>query len=158
MDLMQLSVKQIHKSLIKNNRSVAAAESCTGGLLSSLLTRFSGSSRYFKLGVVPYGSQAKHRILSIPAKMLKQKGSVSSDVARHMAQAVRKLAKSDFGIGITGIAGPTGGSPQKPVGTVFIAVSGKDKTISQEFHFTGNRTTIRNKSALKSLELLKTFF
>jgi len=68
------------------------------------------------------------------------------------------LTKTDFGIGITGIAGPTGGSPQKPVGTVFIAVSGKDKTISKKFHFTGSRTTIRNKSTLKALELLKEFF
>ena len=155
---MQLSVKQIHKFLIKNNQSLSVAESCTGGLLSSLLTRSSGSSVYFKLGVVAYSNQAKHRILSIPLKMMKQKGSVSRDVARSMAQAVRRLAKTDLGIGITGIAGPTGGSPQKPVGTVFIAVSGKRKTISKEFHFTGNRTTIRNKSALKALELLKEFF
>lgn len=155
---MQPSVKQIHKFLIKNKKSVAVAESCTGGLLCVFLTHSAGSSRYFKLGVITYSNQTKQRILNIPAKMIKQKGSVSGDVARYMAQAVRRLAKTDFGIGITGIAGPTGGSPQKPVGTVFIAVSGKDKTISQEFHFTGNRSRIRNASALKPLELLKTFF
>ncbi|MFH0826479.1 MAG: CinA family protein [Candidatus Omnitrophota bacterium] len=153
---MQLLEKQIHKFLIKNNKSLSVAESCTGGLLSSLLTRSSGSSRYFKLGVVTYSNQAKHRILSIPVKMMKQKGSVSMDVAKDMAQAVRRLAKTDFGIGITGVAGPTGGSPQKPIGTVFIAVSSQNKTIIKEFHFAGNRDRIRNASALKALELLKT--
>ena len=136
---------------------MAVAESCTGGLLSALLTRSSGSSRFFKLGVVTYSNEAKHLILKIPLKAIQEKSAVSSGIARKMAQRVKRLAKTDFGIGITGIAGPTGGSSQKPVGTVFIAVSDKNKTISRKFHFTGNRTTIRNKSAFKALELLKLF-
>ncbi|MFH1458343.1 MAG: CinA family protein [Candidatus Omnitrophota bacterium] len=156
--MIQRIVSQIHKLLIKNKKTMAVAESCTGGLLSSFLTHSSGSSRYFQLGVVAYSNNMKSTLLQVPPKMIEQKGAVSELIARRMAKSVRELAGTDFAIAITGIAGPTGGTPQKPIGTVFIAVSAKNKTICEEFHFTGNRTTIRNKSALKALELLKSFF
>lgn len=153
---MEGIVNQIHKALIKNKKTVAIAESCTGGLLSHLLTRFSGSSLYFILGIVVYSNRTKKGILKVPGQLIAKKGAVSQEAARRMALSVRKLAGSDFGIGVTGIAGPTGGSAGKPVGTVFIAIDSKNRKICKKFYFTGNRTAIRKKSALKSLELLNT--
>ncbi len=153
---MKAIINQIHRLLIKNKKTVAAAESCTGGLLSNLLTRLPGSSKYFVLGAVVYSNKAKQNILKIPAHLIAQKGAVSKDVAESLAKSVRSLAKTDFGIGITGIAGPGGGSKEKPVGTVFIAIASKNKKICKKFNFTGTRPSIRQKSALKALELLKT--
>ena len=151
---MQPIVNKIHSLLIKKRKTLATAESCTGGLLSKLLTDLPGSSKYFLLGLVTYGINAKEYVLKIPGKLIKTKGAVSKEVALQMARKVRNAAKADFGIGITGIAGPSGGTVQKPVGTVFIAVSSRDKKICQGFNFTGNRTIIRKKAALKALELL----
>lgn len=152
---MQPIVTQIHNLLIKNRKTISVAESCTGGLLSTFLTQISGSSKYFILGVVTYGNKAKENILKIPAKVISAKGAVSRYTAKKMAQSIRKIAKTDFGIGITGIAGPAGGTPQKPVGTVFIAMSSKNKTICKKFHFSGDRISIREKAAISALKLLK---
>ena len=152
---MQPIVPKIHSLLIKTSKTIAVAESCTGGLLSSLLTRLSGSSQYFILGVIVYSNKAKQGILKISPQIIGKIGAVSREVAEKMAESVRKLAKTDFGIGITGIAGPTGGTPQKPVGTVFIAIATRHKTICNKFHFTGTRAVIRQKAAIKSLELLR---
>lgn len=152
---MEPVINQVHRSLIKKQKTIALAESATGGLLSGLLTRISDSSRYFILGVVAYSNSAKETLLKIPHSLIAKKGAVSQEVAKEMAQAVRKLAKTDFGIGITGIAGPTGGSKEKPTGTVFIALDSTNKKICKKFHFIGNRITIRKKAALKALELLK---
>ncbi len=152
---MQDIIYQAHKFLIKIGKSVAVAESCTGGLVSRLLTQISGSSQYFILGVVAYSNQAKINILQVPTGLIAKKGAVSKEVAQRMAQSMRKLAKTDFGIGVTGIAGPTGGSKEKPVGTVFIAINSRKKNICKKYHFKGNRAAIRKKTALKSLELLR---
>ena len=152
---MQHIVNQINCLLIKNKKKIAVAESCTGGLTSNLLTQNSGSSQYFTLGVVAYSNAAKIKFLKIRPSLILKKGAVSKDVADKMAYAVRKLAKADFGIGISGIAGPTGGSIQKPVGTVFIALNGKNKKILKSYIFKGGRLAIRKKAALKALELLK---
>jgi nicotinamide-nucleotide amidase len=148
-------IEQIHKTLIKKQKTLAVAESCTGGLVSVLLTQIPGSSQYFILGVVVYSNKTKQTLLKIPARLIAKKGAVSKEVAQKMAQSVRKIAKADFGIGITGIAGPTGGTFKKPVGTVFIAIDGKNKKLCKKFLFKGNRIVIRKKSALKALELLK---
>jgi len=148
-------VKQIHKLLIEKRSTLATAESCTGGLLAKLLTDLPGSSKYFLLGVVSYSNRSKAKILKVPAKLITKYGAVSREVALKMAGGVQKLAKSDFAIAITGIAGPTGGSIAKPVGTVFIAVYAKRKKTCKKFKLTGNRDRIRRLSALKSLELLK---
>jgi len=152
---MEAIVKQIHKFLIKNKKIVAVAESCTAGLLSNLLTQIPGSSQYFILGVVAYSNQAKEAILKIPHSIITKNGAVSKEVACKMAQQIRKIFKTDFGIGITGIAGPAGGTLQKPVGTVFIAIDTKNKKICKKFHFKGSRLGIRRMAALKALELLK---
>jgi nicotinamide-nucleotide amidase len=152
---MQHIVSTIHSLLIKSHKTVAVAESCTGGLLSELLTDIPGGSKYFLLGVVAYSNKAKETLLRIPRPLLTRRGAVSKEVAKKMAESIRKLAKADFGIGITGIAGPTGGSPDKPIGTVFIAIDTNNKKICKKFNFAGNRTSVRNKAALKALELLK---
>jgi nicotinamide-nucleotide amidase len=148
-------VRQIHKSLLKSGQTVSVAESCSGGWLSRSLTYISGSSRYFLLGVVAYSNRAKIKVLKIPPALIKAKGAVCKEVALALAKNVRALANSDFGLGITGIAGPTGGSPQKPIGTVFIALSDKNKTVCRRFRFPGGRELIRRKSALQALALLK---
>jgi nicotinamide-nucleotide amidase len=152
---VQPIIKQIHKLLIKNKKTLAVAESCTGGVLSSFLTSISASSKYFVLGVVAYSNKIKSSILNIPVSLIAQKGAVSKEVAQNLSQAVRNLAKTDFGIGITGIAGPSGGSTRKPVGTVFISVNSKNGGICREFHFKGSRNDIQKAAALKALELLK---
>ncbi|MDD2702746.1 MAG: CinA family protein [Candidatus Omnitrophica bacterium] len=152
---MKNIVSQIHKLLVKKTLTVAAAESCTGGILSGILTSLSGSSKYFKLGVVVYSNEAKQRILKIPAKVIDAEGAVSAKVAGLMAEAVRKTARTDFGIGITGIAGPSGGTDRKPVGTVYIAVASAGKTVCLKRIFKGSRGSIRKQSALKTLELLR---
>jgi len=147
---------KIHRILLGRKIRVAVAESCTGGLLASLLTRYPGSSRYFILGLITYSNQSKEKLLKVPASLIAKNGAVSQPVALAMARRVRMLAQSDFGLGVSGIAGPspTGSSCQKPVGTVFIAASGKAKTLSGEFHFKGSRIQIKMMAALKSLELL----
>jgi len=153
---MEAIVNQIHKLLIKSNSTISAAESCTGGILASLLTQYSGSSQYFVLGLITYSNAAKTGVLKISKALIERKGAVSQEVARAMAKGVRRLAKTDFALSTTGIAGPTGGSMQKPVGTVFIAIASKNKLICKKFHFKGSRSAIRKSAALKSLELLKT--
>jgi len=152
---MKAIVKQIHKLLIKNNLKLGVAESCTGGLLSELLTRLPGSSEYFILGLITYSNEAKIRLLKIPASLIIKKGAVSKEVALRMAESVKKLVQADCSIGITGIAGPAGGSKIKPVGTVFIAVRAKNKIICRKFIFKGKRLRIQRKAALESLALLK---
>lgn len=152
---MERIVKLIHRLLIKKEKTLAVAESCTAGIVCDLLTRISDSSRYFILGIVAYSNKAKVNILKIPKHIILKKGAVSKEVAALMAKSVRTIAKTDFGIGITGIAGPTGGSKEKPVGTVFIAVDAKNNKICKKFRFEGNRLAIRERAALKSLRLLK---
>lgn len=151
---MENYTKQLHTLLIKNAKTIAVAESCTGGLLSSLLAKNSGSSKYFILGVIAYSNSAKKDILKIPKQVIAKNGAVSKEAAQKMAQFVRILAKTDFGVGITGIAGPTGATPGKPIGTVFIAVSAKNKLICRRFQFKGSRLTIRKTAALTALKLL----
>jgi len=121
-----------------------------------MLTQLPGSSKYFILGVTSYSNTAKKNILKIPAKVISRNGAVSKKVATLMAENVRKIAGTDIGVGITGIAGPSGGLTQKPVGTVFIALSTRNTTICKKFIFKGSRTAIREQSALKALQLLKT--
>ncbi|MFA5200685.1 MAG: nicotinamide-nucleotide amidohydrolase family protein [Candidatus Omnitrophota bacterium] len=152
--MFRKKLREIHNKLLTGKKTVSVAESCTGGLVSSLLTSESGSSGYFLLGVVAYSNKSKEKILGIPAKIIKKYGAVSCHVAKLMAENIRKKAGSDFGVSITGIAGPGGALKNKPVGTVFIGLSKKNKNICKEFLFCGNRQNIRNKSAREALHLL----
>ena len=148
-------LKQLHEKLRKNGKTVAVAESCTGGQLCSLLTSLPGSSDYFLLGVVTYSNKSKEMILSIPVETIARYGAVSRQVTILMAENIRKKTLADFGLGITGIAGPAGATAAKPVGTVYICVSSKNKNICRKFHFPGNRENIRKKSTQEALRLLK---
>ncbi|MFA4989601.1 MAG: CinA family protein [Candidatus Omnitrophota bacterium] len=153
--IMQNPIKQAHLRLLKSRKTIATAESCTAGLLSALLTQLPDSAQYFILGITTYSNRSKKNILKIPASIIRKKGAVSQETALLMAQNVRKLAQADLGISITGIAGPTGATSRKPVGTVFIALSAKNKTICKKFIFKGNRSSVRKQASLKALLLLK---
>lgn len=142
------------KKLSSCAKTLAVAESCTGGLLSHLLTNVPGSSKYFVLGVVTYSNALKTKLLKIPKGLILKYGAVSEQVCLKMASGVRKTAGADFGIGITGVAGPSGGSKEKPVGTVFIALDAKNKKICRKFLFKGNRLQIKMKSAKEALRLI----
>lgn len=146
--------KQAHKKLLENKKTIAVAESCSGGLLSCLLTDISGSSEYFLLGVVAYSNSSKQTILDIPAQTIAKYTAVSAQIAVLMAKNARKKAKSDLALSITGIAGPTGATADKPVGTVFICLSDKNKNDCRKFLFRGSRQDIRKKSAQEALRLL----
>ena len=151
---MEKALKKLHRLLIISARTVATAESCTGGLLSKLLTDIPGSSGYFILGLVTYSNKAKEKLLSIPRALIARKGAVSKEVALAMASAVRRKAGSDFGIGITGIAGPGGKTETRKVGTVFICIDGKNRNICRKFIFMGNRHKVRKSAALEAIKLL----
>jgi nicotinamide-nucleotide amidase len=153
---MQNLARLVHSALLKRHKSVAIVESCTGGLLCAQLTSLSGSSAYLILGIVAYSNYSKRKLLGIPLNLINRKGAVSAEVAAKMAQAVRKIAKSDFGIGITGIAGPTGATASKPLGTVYIAIATPRKTLCRRLQLRGSRSAIRKQSVLKALQLLKT--
>jgi len=152
---MQALAAKTHKLLIKNKHTLAVAESCTGGLLSSILTSRSGSSAFFILGAIVYSNFSKHLLLKIPMSLINKHGAVSRPVAEALAKNIRQIAKTDYGISITGIAGPRGGTLAKPVGTVFISASSKTKLICRRFQFKGTRSSIRQQSSLWALKLLQ---
>lgn len=151
----QTAEKTIAAYLTQNQQTLALAESCTGGYLSHLITALPGSSTYYKGGIVAYSNEIKTRILQIPEQILMQEGAVSETTVILMANNVKSLFKSDYAIAISGIAGPGGGSIEKPVGTVWVAIDGQNKTISHLFQF-GNieREMIIRKTAIYSLALL----
>jgi len=146
--------KKIATLLTQKKKTLSVAESCTGGLLSACLTAIAGSSKFFRLGLVVYANEAKEKLLSIPSLTLLSSGAVSRNVAEAMAQNVRKYLETDFGLGITGIAGPSGGTKTKPVGLVYVAVSSKNKTLSAKYLFKGTRNKIRSLAVNESLGLL----
>ena len=145
-------------SLMKSSGlTLAVGESCTGGLLSHKITNVSGSSEYFIGGIIAYHNDIKRILLNVPTQVLKKFVAVSEETALAMAHGVKTKLVSDIGIAITGIAGPTGGSKIKPVGTVFIAISGKTKKECKRFLFKGNRKTIKLSASNKALNMLKEF-
>lgn len=143
--------------LVRRGRTVALAESCTGGLVSKMLTDRAGSSRYMAEGVVAYSNAAKTRHLGVPARHFRKggAGAVSGPVARAMAEGVRTRAGADYGVAITGIAGPGGDGSRKPVGLVFIACASRRGTVVKQFRFKGDRAWIRERSAVMALDLLR---
>lgn len=152
-DLISQAEKIVHLYIDKGWRLVTA-ESCTGGLIAACLTSVSGSSLVLERGFVTYSNASKHEELGIPEQLLEARGAVSEEVAISMADGARKAAKVDVGISVTGIAGPKGGSENKPVGLVYIAVSTEKKTEARRFKFDGDRTEIRRQSVVKALSWL----
>ena len=143
--------------MTEKNLKIACAESCTGGLLTSRLTDVAGSSNYVEGSIVSYSNEVKNKILHVDAETLKNFGAVSEQTARQMSANVRKLFNTDIGVGVTGIAGPGGGSAEKPVGTVYISVSNADKTLVKRFNFSGTRSEIKNQSCDAALLMIKNF-
>jgi len=141
--------------LVMRQKTLAVAESCTGGLLAERLTRISGSSSYFLGGTVCYTNAMKTRWVGVPEGLLKAHGAVSSPVAQALAEGVRCRTGASIGVGITGIAGPTGGSKEKPVGLVFVALSDERGTQVREFHFPGSRDRVRHWATQMALEMVR---
>ena len=141
------------KKLLEQHKTLAFAESCTGGLASSLVTDIAGSSEYLVGSAVTYTNEAKHKLLEVQETTLTSYGAVSEQTACEMAQCVRKLFGSDFGVGITGNAGP-GGSEGKPVGLVYIAVATGEEVYCKEYLFTSNRIENKLRIALTAISMV----
>ncbi len=141
--------------LKENKKTLALAESCTGGLIAERLTEVSGSSAYFMEGIVAYSNEAKIRTLNVPREIIEKHGAVSAASAEAMAKGVRARAETDFGISVTGIAGPNGGTEEKPVGIVFIGYADKNETKSIKLNLPGDRHLIRWRASSAALDLLR---
>jgi nicotinamide-nucleotide amidase len=141
--------------LVMKQATIAVAESCTGGLMAERLTAVDGSSRYFMSGIVTYSNQSKIDLAGIPPLLLEMQGAVSEEVARGLAESVREKIGTTIGVSITGIAGPSGGSPEKPVGTVHVAVASPAGTLHHMFLFPGSRDRIRWQAAQAALNMTR---
>ena len=141
------------KKLKAGNYTISCAESCTGGLTSSMITDVPGSSEYLMGSVVSYSNMAKHKVLGVKQESLDKYDAVSDVVAKEMAEGVRKLFNTTLGVSITGIAGPGGGTAEKPVGLVYVAVSSAKSTTVKEYRFKASRSTIKLRSAMRALSM-----
>ncbi len=151
--LTETLVTSIAELLKKRQLQVVTAESCTGGLIAQLLTHLSGSSQWFERGFVTYSNQAKQDMLAVPADILAQHGAVSEAVALAMAEGALTYSLADISLAVTGIAGPAGGTPEKPVGTVWFAWADKIKGAHASLmHFSGSRLQIREQAAVYALQ------
>ena len=148
--------KTIVRLLTKKKKTLALAESCTGGLVANLITNVPGASKVFLGGVVAYSNDVKQKFLGVRLKSLQQHGAVSEVVAREMAEGARKKFGADFAVAVTGIAGPSGGTEIKPVGTVFIAASSASGTIVQRKFNPFGRDKFKKTTARQALALLST--
>jgi nicotinamide-nucleotide amidase len=141
--------------LVAKGFRIAAAESCTGGLITSRLTDVSGSSRYVDQSVITYSNAAKTELLGVPEQLLKEHGAVSEPVALAMADGIRARARAHVGIGVTGIAGPTGGTPEKPVGMVVVAVTTANERRCRTFRFHGERELVKFQASQAALDMVR---
>ena len=150
-----MSIDKLHKKLIKEKTTISVAESCTGGLLSSKLTKLNGSSKYFKLGLITYSNNAKINILKVKKSIIDKYGAVSQECCKSMVENLSKLSKSKINLSITGIAGPKGGTKNKPVGLVFIGIKKRNKIIVIKKLFgKKKRSIIQNNTVKKCINLL----
>ena len=145
----------VGQALRERHASVAVAESCTAGLLAAELTRVAGASEWFRGGFVVYADDLKHSLAGVDRSLIESQGSVSQPVALALARGARERCGADFGFGVTGIAGPGGGSPEKPVGLVHVALAGPDGAESIRRQMVGDRDLIRRRTVLLALDLLR---
>ena len=145
----------VGKLLQTKGKVLATAESCSGGLIGHKITTVPGSSNYFAGGVIAYSNALKEKLLGVDPDLLAKHGAVSSAVARAMADGIRHITAADISVAVTGIAGPTGGTPEKPVGTVFIGLSTPVETIDIPCRFSGNRWQVQELTAVKSLDMVR---
>ncbi len=150
-DIDSESEKRAAHLLTKKDRTISVAESCTGGLIANRLTSVPGSSNYFMAGFVTYSNETKIELLNVDKKVIEERGAVSPEVARQMAEGVRKNRSTDIGLSSTGIAGPGGGSKEKPIGTVHLGLSTEEKTETRSFHFSGDRNGVKEQTSEKAL-------
>ena len=143
------------KALLENNMKIATAESCTGGMIASKITSVPGASECFDCGVVTYSNEQKHKLLEVSDQTLSMYGAVSEETALEMCEGIRKLANADFGISVTGIAGPGGGTTEKPVGTVWIGICGENVHKAFRFLFSGDRNQVRQQTAITAREIAR---
>jgi len=146
--------QRVVETLKRTRRTLATAESCTGGLLASRITDVSGASEVFGYGWVTYANEAKMTQLGVEPHLLESHGAVSEQVAQAMAVGARRIAKSDYAIALTGVAGPNGGTPAKPVGTVFIALATVEGVQVKKCFFSGERGEIKRLASDTALEML----
>ena len=155
--MKKLSLK-IVRLLTKKRLKISFAESCTGGLLSSSITSISGSSKIFTLGLVTYSNQSKISILKVPINIIRKYGAVSYETCLSMVKKLSKISKTNISVSITGIAGPKGGTKQKPVGLVFIGIKKGNKTLIRKYLFKNKkRISIQRVAVIKSLNLILSF-
>ncbi len=144
--------------LTMNNATIAAAESCTGGLLAERLTSIAGSSTYFLGGVVCYSNEMKTAWADVPKELIEAKGAVSAEVAIALAEGIRRRVGSTIGVGITGIAGPGGGSEEKPVGLVHLALASASGVKERAVRFPGDREMVRLQASQAALDMVRMHF
>lgn len=149
------TIQEIVVKFTKSNTTLAIAESCTGGYISNMITNISGASKVFELGIVCYSNLSKTTLLNVDPDDIVKHGAVSEIVAKQLANNIRVISKATIGIGITGIAGPTGGTPEKPVGLVYIGFSTQKETIVEKHQFNVSRITFKGKVFDQVLSLLQ---
>ena len=155
--MKKLSLK-IVRLLTKKRLKISFAESCTGGLLSSSITSISGSSKVFTIGLVTYSNQSKISILKVPKNIVTKHGAVSYETCLSMVKNLSRIGKTNISVSITGIAGPKGGTKQKPVGLVFIGIKKANKTLVKKYFFKNKkRISIQRAAVIKSLNLILSF-
>lgn len=147
--------EDIGRLLTDKGLTLAVAESCTGGLVGGRITSVAGSSSYFVGGIISYSDEVKIGVLGVDADLLARLGAVSADVAKQMARGVRERLSADIGVSITGVAGPDGGTLEKPVGLVFVGMSAGDDELAQRFEFTGGREAVRNAAGDAALDIVR---
>lgn len=147
--------EEIVKFMLKKELTLVTAESCTGGLLTGRIVNVPGVSEVLKAGLVTYSNKAKRKYLEVKKSTLKKYGAVSKQTAKEMAKGAAIGNDADIAIAVTGLAGPDGGTEEKPVGLVYIGCYAKEKVVVEEYHFTGTRQQIREQSVKAALELLK---
>ena len=146
--------QQLGKLLLRHNKTLSTAESCTGGLIAKVVTDIPGSSQYFMGGVVSYSNDVKIKVLHVGRALLERHGAVSKEVARAMAKGVQRLMHTDCAIAVTGIAGPDGGSAKKPVGLVYIAVANGTEIAIKRFIFQKDRDGNRKETTAAAINML----
>ena len=149
-----MNLQNIAERLIATGKSVSCAESCTGGLLAAEFTRLPGSSAWFHMSWVTYSNEAKQRLLGVLPHTLETHGAVSEETVREMADGALRLANADYALSISGIAGPDGGSAQKPVGTVCFGLATRQTSFARRMHFTGDRNAVRAQAVAFALQWL----
>jgi nicotinamide-nucleotide amidase len=148
--------QEVGRLLTEQGRTLAVAESCTGGLIGHRLTDVPGSSNYFLGGVIAYSNAVKRGSLGVPEETLRTRGAVSAETAQAMAVGVRRLFGADLGLATTGIAGPSGGTPEKPVGLVYVALAtGEESVAGQEYRWTGPREEVKYRTSQAALDLVR---